>query len=475
MPPDLALLVWLILVVALFWFDPAKEPQISAALWVPLTWIGLMASREPSQWLDGNNWMAGGALIAESFQEGNPLNRTISLLLLLLGIGILLSRSFRWGAFFSRNRVLTVYLVFALISVVWSDFPFAAFRKWSRDLTAYVMILVCLSEAQPIVAVGVLLRRLGYLLIPLSIVLIKYFPILARQYDPFTGAVTYCGATTSKNMLGELCLICGIFFFWDSVVRWPNHKRRRDRRIILMNLVMIGMAAWLLVTCNSATSQTCLIIGCLLILAAHTKAVQRRPAMLTVTVPVAFLLYALLFFGMGMSTQFAAIVGRTSLSGRTDIWQIVLGQHTNALVGTGYESFWLGPRLQRIWASGMGELNEAHNGYLEVYLNLGYTGLVLLLLLVAATYRDICRLFRPFSNIVSFTLAIWTAFLFHNCTEADFRSGLMWFSFLLAAVPLAMLGREAGGASVLGRSVRKTDRFQASLCDTGRVIQPAHR
>src|SRR6185437_3618833 len=121
---------------------------------------------------------------------------------------------------------------------LWSDFPFAAFRKWSRDLTAYVMIFVCLSESQPIVAVGVLLRRLGYLLLPLSIVLIKYFPILARQYDPFTGAVTYCGATTSKNMLGELCLICGIFFFWDSVVRWPNHKRRRDRRIILVNVVM---------------------------------------------------------------------------------------------------------------------------------------------------------------------------------------------------------------------------------------------
>src|SRR6185437_9054789 len=107
---------------------------------------------------------------------------------------------------------------------------------------------------------------------------------------PFTGAVTYCGATTSKNMLGELCLICGIFFFWDSVVRWPNHKRRRDRRIILVNVVMVGMVVWLLVTCNSATSQTCLIIGCLLILAAHTKAVQRRPAILTVTVPVAFLL-----------------------------------------------------------------------------------------------------------------------------------------------------------------------------------------
>ncbi len=45
---------------------------------------------------------------------------------------------------------------------------------------------------------------------------------------------------------------------------------------------------------------------------------------------------------------------------------------TNPLLGTGYESFWLGPRLQWFWQhAGLGHINEAHNGYLEVYLNLG--------------------------------------------------------------------------------------------------------
>ena len=90
----------------------------------------------------------------------------------------------------------------------------------------------------------------------------------------------------------------------------------------------------------------------------------------------------------------------------------------------------------------MGAINEAHNGYLEVYLNLGYAGIFLLLLFVATVYRNICKKLKPFSSIGSLTLAIWTAFVFHNSTEADFRSGLMWLVFVVAA--LAVCGVEHG-------------------------------
>ena len=65
--------------------------------------------------------------------------------------------------------------------------------------------------------------------------------------------------------------------------------------------------------------------------------------------------------------------------------------HTNPLVGTGYESFWLGPRLKDVWAQTGAGINEAHNGYLEVYLNQGLIGLVLLGGFLIASYRTICR------------------------------------------------------------------------------------
>jgi O-antigen ligase len=197
------------------------------------------------------------------------------------------------------------------------------------------------------------------------------------------------------------------------------------------------MTLYLLKLCDSATSRACLVIAFVVILAAHSKAVRRRPGILTVTIPVVLLTYAFLFFGLGLSGTFAAAVGRTSLSGRNEIWQIVLSQQADPLVGAGYESFWLGPRLRRIWTAGEGHINESHNGYLEVYLNLGYLGLILLLIFVGAVYRNICKRLKPFSSIASLSLAIWTVFVIHNSTEADFRAGLMWLTFALAALTVS--------------------------------------
>jgi exopolysaccharide production protein ExoQ len=91
-------------------------------------------------------------------------------------------------------------------------------------------------------------------------------------------------------------------------------------------------------------------------------------------------------------------VGRNpNLTDRTLIWKVLLNRHTNPLIGTGYGSFWLDPRLDRLWeqkeAAG---LNEAHNGYLGVYLNLGIIGLSLLTAFLISSYRTICKRLPPF-------------------------------------------------------------------------------
>src|SRR5207244_2752891 len=169
MPPSLALFLWLILLVALLRFDPARDRGTSAALWVPLMWIFIVGSRLPSQWLDSGQMGQS----VQALEEGNPLDRTIFSVLILLAIVILRSRSFKWGDFFVRNLALTAFLSFALLSFVWSDFPLIALKRWFRDLGNYLMILVVLSDPRPLEAIRALLRRFCYLLIPLSILLIK--------------------------------------------------------------------------------------------------------------------------------------------------------------------------------------------------------------------------------------------------------------------------------------------------------------
>lgn len=438
MPPILASFLWFILLLALLRFDPAKDSRNSLALWVPLIWMFILGSRLPSQWLGGQT-----ATVSQALEEGNLLDRTIFACLILLALGILISRSFNWGRFFAHNFFLTAFLLFTLISVFWSDFPLVALKRWFRDLGNYLVLLVVLSDPAPLEAVRALLRRFGYLLIPLCILLNKYYPGLSRQFDVWSGVGMYVGATTGKNLLGLAALLTALFFLWDTVARWPERKERKTKWIVRINLAFLAMSLWQVNTAKSTTCSICLAIGCLLILATHTKLFKRHPGLAKVLAPSLFVVYLILAFGFEMTGNLAMAVGKDpTLTNRTRIWAGVRAIHTNPIVGTGYESFWMGPRLETLWRmTGLWGINEAHNGYLEVYLNLGLIGLFLICGLLLASYMNICRRLKPFSNFASLSLALWTIMLFYCVTEAGFRSGLMWLVCLL--VGIAVPAREA--------------------------------
>lgn len=461
MPPLLAVLLWLILLLALLWFDPAKEQGTSLALWLPVIWMFIIASRLPSQWLGGQMGQA-----AQALEEGNPLDRVIYLVFIMFALGILISRSFNWSQFFAHNLFLMVFLFFALLSVVWSDFPLVAFKRWFRDLGNYLMILIVLTDPCPLEAVRNVLRRLAYLLIPLSILLNKYFPLLSRQYDQWTGVGMFTGATTSKNMLGALCLVSAIFFFWDTVTRWPERKKMRTKRVLLVNAAFAGMTLWLLNLSNSATSRVCLALGCLVIWAVQSQWGRRHSRFIQVMIPASFCLYLILAFGLDLNGELASHVGRDpTLTDRTLIWKTVLSLHTNPLVGTGYESFWLGPRLERVWEVLAG-INEAHNGYLEIYLNLGSIGLVLLVVFLMASYRATCKRITASSALATLGLALWTIMLFYDMTESAFRGGLLWFTFLLAAIEVVDHADEVEHSVVKSRNTLSSARFQRLPVET---------
>ena len=75
-----------------------------------------------------------------------------------------------------------------------------------------------------------------------------------------------------------------------------------------------------------------------------------------------------------------------TLTDRTLLWAELLKVDINPLFGTGFESFWLGERFRSFTASHWWAPNEAHNGYLETYLNLGLVGLFLL---IGTAHRNI--------------------------------------------------------------------------------------
>ncbi len=435
MSPTLALILWLILQIALLYFDPGKSRNLSPALWLPVIWFFFLGSRLPSQWLDIQKIGIG---TTEAMQEGSPLDRSVYLLLIVLSLAVLISRSFNWGAFFKSNRVLVAFLLWALLSMVWSDFPFIAFKRWFRDTGAYLAVLVILTDPRVHLAMATVLRRLAYLTLPLSTLFIKYFPNLGKQYDTWAGHAMFTGVTTSKNMLGLLCLLSGLFFFWDTAVHWSERKNKRARRIIIVNTLFFALTLWVLVQSRSTTSQVCLVLGLLVILVFYSGIFRRFPRLLKALVPVAFLMYLILDFGFQMNGSLAQAVGKdATLTDRTKIWAFLLGMHSDPVIGTGYQSFWLGSRLETFWQqSGLGQINEAHNGYLEVYLELGLVGVAILVVLLVVSYRSLCRKLESTPDIAVFGLAVWLCLVFLNMAEAAFETGVMYSVFLMTAMVL---------------------------------------
>jgi O-antigen ligase len=378
----------------------------------------------------------------QTFNQGNSFDRSILSLLIIVAVGILVWRSFKWISWLAANPLLSAFLVFACVSVLWSDDPIEAFKRWIRDFGSYAMICVVLTDRRPAEAIQVVFRRLGYLFVSLSIVLIKYFPALSITYNEWTGARMVDGVTTSKNDLGAVCMISGIFFLWDTLTLWADRKQRKVKQAIALNLTFLFLSVWLLYSSHSTTSTICFLLGSAVVLATRLQLFKRHPGILKVSIPAIFFLYLILSFGFGLAGSMAQAVGKDpTLTDRTKIWAIVLGMHTNPIIGTGYESFWLGQRLDWFWRfSGQGQLNEAHNGYLEVYLELGLIGDALICGLIATSYRRIGKMLSKGESIAAFSLALWMVLVFYNMTEAAFEGTFVFVVFLVGTMRIPARG-----------------------------------
>lgn len=454
MPSSIALCAWLVVFLGLLLFDPARDRKTSLALWIPVIWMFILGSRNPGQWFDGQLGVS-----AQGMEEGNPMDRVIFTSLILLSLAILFSRSFNWKGFFARNKALILFLLFALISMCWSDFPAVTLKRWFRDMGSYLAVLLVLSDPRPMQAVRTVLRRLSICLLPLSILLIKYYPQLGREYDEWSGVGYFVGAATSKNMLGLLCLVCGLYLVWDVATQWHLRRSRKIKQVIAMDVLLLSMTVWLLYMAQSTTSDVCLALGSMIILFGHSGLLRRRPGLLKAVIPIVFCLYLVLDFGLGMNGSMAAAVGKDpTLTDRTKIWGFLLSMHTNPLIGTGYQSFWLGSRLDWFWTTtGLGHLNEAHNGYLETYLELGLIGVTLLISFLVSSYRSICRTYKVSPGFGILGLSMWLAFVFYNMSEAASESGLLFSAFLLAAITVPEQMRRLAPKAVAVRATKSAE------------------
>ena len=301
------------------------------------------------------------------------------------------------------------------------------------------MVLIVVTDAQPATAFRCLYSRVGFILLPLSLLFIKYYPELGTAYDSW-GARENTGVTTDKNMLGVLVFVIGLGALWQVLSLLRDKEQPHFRRRLLAHGTLLAFGINLLFTAHSATSAVCFVLGAGLMLTIGRPLFQRGSAAVHVLV-LTILLAGGLTVLLGGAGDAAMALGRDpSLSGRTKIWEMVIPMVPNAIGGAGFETFWAGPRAeavktQCIAAGGIGGPHEAHNGYIEMYLNLGWIGVALIALILGQGYRRAVGAFRRDPALGALLVAYIVTAVAYNITEAGFRMlSPSWFFLLLSAV-----------------------------------------
>jgi exopolysaccharide production protein ExoQ len=434
MSPSLATLAYIAGIGLLFFLNRDESQHTSKALWLPVIYLWVIGSRPVSSWFGGSTSFG-----FDSQLDGSPIDGAFFQILLVAAVCVLVHRGRRTIAFLYTNLSipLLLYFFYCLMSIFWSDYPGPALKKWIKAVGDVVMILIVLTDEQPVAALRRLYSRTAFLLLPLSLLFIKYYPALGRQYNQWTGAQMNNGVAYDKNILGVITYVLSLGTVWRilELLRADDKSSHRRKQLLAQGTLLL-MAMWIFTTANSATSTVCFVLGTGVMLATSVKFMRHRPAavhVLVLSLAVSVSLVTLL----GGSAITARAVGRDpTFTGRTEIWADIIPMSPNSVVGAGFESFWPSPLVRHrlaVLIPGL-PLNEAHDGYLEVYLNLGWVGVILIGLILVDGYRRAVKAFRCDPTLGALLLAYVLTATIYSVTEAGFRMlGANWI-FLLVGV-----------------------------------------
>jgi exopolysaccharide production protein ExoQ len=420
MHPSLALIVFMVGIAGLFFLDRESSARTSKALWLPVIWIWIDGSRPISLWLGR--------------PDSGLIDEIVAAILIVSGVIVIVHRGRDAIFLVTRSWPIAFYFSFSLVSVAWSDFPAHGFQRWIRALGDLVLAMIVATDTQPITALNRLFSRAGFVLLPMSVLLIKYYPELSRGYDPWNGLQVNTGVTTNKNLLGVMAFVITLGTFWQVLRLFLDKKHPNRGRHLLAQGTLLYFGLTTLFMAHSATSGASFILGAAFLLATALPVIRSRPAAVHAFV-LAILLGGCLTVLLGGRGGATKALGRDeNFTGRTEVWEVLLPMAPNPIFGAGFENFWFGPRLEFL-SRRFGTINEAHDGYLEVYLNLGLLGVGLITMILVHGYWGAVGAFRRNSTLGGLLVAFVLAAAIYNITEAGFRMlSPIWFFLLLSAM-----------------------------------------
>ena len=341
------------------------------------------------------------------------------------------------------NPVLTALVILAFVSAAWSVFPDVTLRR-SVALTfttlfgLYLALRWRLEEAVAMLATG-----LG-LLILLSFVFVAAVPQIGVDQDIHRGA--WKGVFFQKNVTGRMIV-------WFSLsVLWLDWMGCRPKWLLRGSFLA---AFLLLVMSRSGTGLLSTIMVAVVMLSVRLLRVNIR----TLIPALAFLGFGVLVAAALISADFREamyMIGRdATLTGRTELWRFAREMLKDDFVlGYGYAAFWYGLYgPASYYTTGWG-ITSVHNGWLEVLLDVGIAGLLMMVYLMGRLLFGGVLVARYVDwREAPWILAVALGLLAVSISESVFleRHSLNWVVFTLGVTRVAILRRRARApASPLG-------------------------
>jgi exopolysaccharide production protein ExoQ len=384
---------------------------------------------------------------------GSPLDRTFLLTLLCASFLLLIRRKFDWKKAIKDNAWIVLLLIFMFLSISWSAIPYVSFKRWTRELLAVMMAFSVSSEHSPRESIESILRRTTYILIPFSVVLIRYFPEFGIQYGRWDGTRMWIGMAMQKNGLGRICLIAVLLLIWSLLRTLKGTNSPVWKYQVHAEIIVLIIALWLIRGPSgsffySATSFYALCVGLLVYWGLNIKKkrgriLEARTLMIIISIVVIFGTAAVFSGGSHLGALASSAGRNTTLTGRTDIWAVLLPiAMQRPLLGHGFGGFWITGKNTSYF-----DVLEAHSGYLDVLIGLGFIGILLTSIFLLSSSRRAHRMLSDNFDWGALCICFIIIVVVYNITESSIDS----FTSHLTAIILFFTVSSAPAASSIER------------------------
>jgi exopolysaccharide production protein ExoQ len=247
------------------------------------------------------------------------------------------------------------------------------------------------------------------------------------------------GYFPGKNYLGECAGIALLLSLHEMF--YPGRRRA-------LGIVVVVIATLLVFLSDSKTALGVIFISPFLagVTLIARKITRISPAIILLSIPLCYaVLYSVSNFNMNRLSYM--LYGDSTLTDRTIIWDFA--QHEierRPLLGWGYQSFWLvGPDAASIveapgWVKMM---PNAHNGYYDTVLEMGYVGLALCVVFIFATLHAIGRVADRDPARAWLVLSLAIFIILFNYFESLWMRGFefLWVVFVILAAEIGRYWR----------------------------------